>query len=86
MPVDPRLVELLPPFLKFMGDHELTAESDLRSLGLDSMQAIELLFAIEDTFGVVLQDDDLTEATFATVEGLWSAVQRAGEEQGVSAV
>ncbi|GAA0268360.1 hypothetical protein GCM10010302_02600 [Streptomyces polychromogenes] len=85
MSVDTRLIELLPPFLKFIGDHELTAASDLRSLGLDSMQAIELLFAIEDTFGVVLDDEDLTEATFATVEGLWSSVDRAREAQGVGA-
>ncbi|MGW1196721.1 acyl carrier protein [Streptomyces sp. NPDC002536] len=81
MPIDNRLLELLPPFLKFLGDQPLAPGSDLHSLGLDSMQAIELLFAIEDTFGVALDDDDLTEATFATVDGLWQAVVRAGGGQ-----
>ncbi|NBE50589.1 acyl carrier protein [Streptomyces sp. YC537] len=72
--MDPRLTELLTPFLKFLGDQEITAGSSLRDLGLDSMQAIELLFAIEDTFGVTLPDDDMNDETFATAGSLWAVV------------
>ncbi|MGW1175137.1 phosphopantetheine-binding protein [Kitasatospora sp. NPDC002543] len=75
--MDPRLPELLRPFLKFAGDREITAESPLREFGLDSMQAIELLFAIEDTFDVSLPDEDMNDATFETAGSLWTAVHRA---------
>ncbi|MER5435411.1 acyl carrier protein [Streptomyces sp. NPDC002588] len=77
--MDPRFTELLAPFLKFLGDEEITAETSLREQGLDSMQAIELLFAIEDTFAVVLPDEDMNDATFATAGSLWNAISAASE-------
>ncbi|MFI7026192.1 MULTISPECIES: phosphopantetheine-binding protein [unclassified Micromonospora] len=67
--------EMLRPFLKFAGDKEITEESRLRDLGLDSMREIELLFAIEDTFGVAVPDDKLVDSTFATAGGLWHVVE-----------
>ncbi|MFC7309290.1 acyl carrier protein [Streptomyces monticola] len=79
--IDPRLTELLTPFLKFLGDQEVTADSSLRDLGLDSMQAIELLFAVEDTFGVTLPDDDMNDETFATAGSLWAVVSAAIDAQ-----
>jgi acyl carrier protein len=73
--VDPDFVTMLRPFLKYSGaDHEFTAESRLRDLGLDSMQAIELLFAIEDCYGVTLPDEKLVDATFETAGTLWAEV------------
>ncbi|MEU2618171.1 phosphopantetheine-binding protein [Streptomyces sp. NPDC007157] len=74
--MDPRLTELLRPFLKNAGPDELviTSDTDLRRLGVDSMQAIELLFAIEDSFGISLPDDELNDATFATAGSLWRAI------------
>lgn len=73
-------VALLRRHLAYVGDMPLTADSDLRALGLDSMRAIELLFAVEDTFGVVIPDERLTDATFATGGALWSVIEelRAG--------
>ena len=72
--MDPGFATVLRPFLKYAGDQEITAESRLRDLGLDSMQAIELLFAIEDGYGVTLPDDKLVDATFETAGGLWTEV------------
>ncbi|MGW4162032.1 phosphopantetheine-binding protein [Streptomyces sp. NPDC004788] len=72
--MNPEFEGMLRPFLKYAGEQELTAESKLRELGLDSMQEIELLFAIEDTFGVQLPDELLTETTFATAGNLWQAI------------
>jgi acyl carrier protein len=74
--MDPSFVSLLRPFLKNAGDQEINAESRLRDLGLDSMQAIELLFAIEDGYGVTMPDDKLVDATFETGGGLWTEVSR----------
>ncbi|MEU0008763.1 acyl carrier protein [Streptomyces sp. NPDC006314] len=75
--MDARFTEMLKPFLPFLGDQPITADTPLRELGLDSMQAIELMFTLEDTFGVQLPDDALTEETFATAGNLWNAAVKA---------
>jgi acyl carrier protein len=79
--MDTRFIRMLRPFLKFSGDEPIEPESDLRKLGLDSMQAIELMFTVEDTFGVSLPDEELTDTTFATAGNLWRAVRAAIDEQ-----
>ena len=66
--------EMLKPFLTYLGDNPITTDTPLRELGLDSMQAIELMFALEDTFGVQLPDEALVEETFRTAGNLWNAV------------
>jgi acyl carrier protein len=43
------------------------------------MQAVELLFGIEDAFGVSLPDEELNDTTFATAGSLWSVVRTALE-------
>jgi acyl carrier protein len=53
--------------LKYLSaDDALEPDADLRSLGLDSMAAVDLLFDIEDSFDLVLPDEALVEQTFAT--------------------
>lgn len=73
-PIPESFTALLRPFLRFAGDAPIRPESRLRDLGLDSMQAIELMFALEDEFGVTLPDDKLTDATFETAGSLWGVV------------
>lgn len=61
--------------LKQTGDAgSLTMESNLYMLGLDSMAAVNLLFELEETFGVVFPDTFLTESTFETPTALKSAI------------
>jgi acyl carrier protein len=66
---------MLRPFLKYADHQEITAHTRLRDLGLDSMREIELLFAVEDTFGVVIPDDKLVDATFETGGSLWTVIE-----------
>ncbi|WP_328647604.1 phosphopantetheine-binding protein [Amycolatopsis sp. NBC_00348] len=82
--MDPRMTELLTPFLKFLNGRELGPDDSLRECGLDSMQSINVLFEIEDVFGISLPDEDITDATFATPATLWTAVSAQLEHQGVS--
>ncbi|RST16355.1 acyl carrier protein [Streptomyces sp. WAC05374] len=73
--MDDRFTRLLRPFLKNASeDTVITPQTDLRRLGVDSMQAIELLFAIEDTFGISLPDEELNDVTFASAGNLWRAI------------
>lgn len=69
-------VALLRPYLKYAGDQEISADAKLRDLGLDSLRAIELLFAVEDAFDVVIPDEQLTDATFETPGSLWTVIEK----------
>ena len=82
--MDKRFTDVLRPFLPLLGDTEPTEQSNLRDLGLDSMQAVNLLFAIEDELGVSLPDEDLNEATFATAGSLWHAVSAASGDEAAA--
>ena len=73
--MDTGFLTVLQPFLKYAGSQPITAESSLHDLGLDSMRAIELLFAIEDAYQVSVPDELLNDATFATAGSLWAAVK-----------
>lgn len=72
--MDARFTETLRPYLPFLQGDPITADTPLRELGLDSMQAIELMFALEDTFGAPLPDEALVEETFRTAGNLWEAL------------
>jgi len=81
--VNPAFIDMLRPFLKYAAGRPVLPDDSLRDLGLDSMREIELLFAIEDNYGVTLPDEMLTDTTFATAGQLWSAVAELAARQGV---
>lgn len=60
--MDAEFMALLRPYLRYPGDQTISGESRLRDLGLDSVPAIELLFAVEDANDVVIPDERLTDA------------------------
>jgi acyl carrier protein len=43
---------------------------------LDSMAVLTILVALEEHFGIVLEDEDVTAANFATVQTLCDLVDR----------
>ncbi|MFF8830835.1 acyl carrier protein [Streptomyces sp. NPDC015131] len=76
--MDQIFVDTLRPHLRYLDPgQELRPEDRLRDLGLNSMQAIDLVFDLEDNVGVLLPDDQLTDANFETAGTLWAAVQSA---------
>jgi acyl carrier protein len=85
--VNAEFTALLRPYLKYAGNQEISGDASLRDLGLDSMRAIEVLFAVEDAFGIMIPDEKLTDATFETPIALWSVIEElralsgAGEER-----
>lgn len=81
--MSPDFIVLLRPFLRYADGRQITPDAVLRDLGLDSMREIELLFAIEDTYGVTMPDEVLTDTTFSTAGQLWAAIEQIGESQGV---
>jgi acyl carrier protein len=78
--LDPEFERVLRCRLAYLpADSPLDPGVPLKDLGLDSMQAVELVFDIEDELGVVLPDEAMTAQTFATAASLWSAVRDALE-------
>ncbi|PYC66973.1 phosphopantetheine-binding protein [Streptomyces tateyamensis] len=72
---DQQFEDLLRKFLPFIGaDETLTADTDLRDLGLDSLGTVELLAQLEELYGVRFLDDALSLETFATPGVLWSTL------------
>ncbi len=71
-----RLLDILRPRLRFLnaGD-ELTLDSDLGKLGLDSMASIDLLMDLEAQLGVQIPDDSMDVDTFATPRHLLAIIE-----------
>lgn len=69
-------VALVGRYLKYTDGRAISSDAPLRDLGLDSMAAVELLFAVEDTYDIVIGDEHLTDATFETAGALWSVIQQ----------
>lgn len=61
----------------------LPPDEPLKNLGLDSMQAVDLVFDLEDELGVALPDEAMTADTFATASSLWEALGAADEPTSV---
>ncbi|GAT71263.1 acyl carrier protein [Planomonospora sp. ID91781] len=69
--------EILRRHLPFISaDDEMTWESDLRDLGLDSVGMVDLLSQLEGEYQVRFVDEALEMETFATPGTLWGALSR----------
>jgi acyl carrier protein len=70
------LLNVLQKHLKFANPAKnFPMDAELESLGLDSMSAIDLLLALEETFEIVFPDAMLTPEVFRSARSLESAVQ-----------
>ncbi len=54
-----------------VSDDELLIENGV----LTSLQTVELVMFMEERFGIVVEDDELDEETFATVQSIASLVE-----------
>lgn len=70
-----QFVTILREHLRFAGDGDVDPDANLRDLGLDSMGAVQLLFAVEDAYGVVIPDERFTDSTFESGGALWAVVE-----------
>ena len=63
-----------------LGDRTDLLEADTRLLGnipeLDSMAVVVVITALEEHFGFIVDDDEISADTFATVGTLWSFVDQ----------
>lgn len=72
---DERFEKILRSHLPFLPpDDALTEGLSLRDFGLDSIGTVELLSALESTYGFRFADDLLDMKTFATPGVLWASI------------
>jgi acyl carrier protein len=73
--LNPLLEEVLRPHLVLLDrDQPVAPETELRDMGVDSLSLIEVLVAVENTFGVEFPDEFLVAETFRTPGSLWAAI------------
>jgi acyl carrier protein len=59
----------------------LESDTDLAAAGLDSVQLISLVMALEAEYGVTFADEYFSSQTFATAGAVWQAVQELRSEK-----
>ena len=52
---------------------EIESTSDLRSLGIDSLDLVEIIMDVEDKFGIQFENDELNK--FVTVDDVVKAIE-----------
>lgn len=57
-------------------EEPLTPDADLASLGMDSLNMLGLMVAVEAEYAITIPTDLLVSNTFATPGALWKAVRR----------
>ncbi|MEH0935377.1 phosphopantetheine-binding protein [Micromonospora psammae] len=73
--LDPTFEAVVRRHLKRLdGDAPIPPDVPLKDLGLDSMEAVELVFDLEDELDLALPDEAMTAETFASADRLWQAV------------
>ena len=74
-----RIEAVVRPHLKFLEpEAPLGADDNLGEAGLDSMASIDLLLDLEDTFDLSIDDDLLTENSFASLAEIAKLVEASG--------
>ena len=63
-------IELLS---KRTNNKEITGETELRSLGIDSLDLVEIVMEAEEEFGIAISNDELNN--FTTVNDVVNAIK-----------
>ncbi len=66
------VLELLPN----VGSEELSDESDIFSLGLDSINAMTLVFSLQDAFDIKFETNEISFENFRTVADIVELIQK----------
>lgn len=70
-----QVIQVVGETLDVADDVELTEDTNLKELGADSFDLLELVTALEDEFGLTLDDDDVEK--IATIGQVVDAIKNA---------
>jgi len=75
VPWPPDFENLIRTHCRFLSDDTpIDGDVLLTAMGADSLQIVELIVGIEDTFDLILPQSVLTPEVFATPAAIWRAV------------
>lgn len=63
-------------------DAPLNPDAPLSTLGVDSLEIVDLIIEIEDSFGMEIPQELLTPEVFKCARTIWQAVDQVLAEQG----
>lgn len=77
-----KLIEIVAEVLKLSEEdkNRIDGDYDLTTIGLDSLNAIEVVVNLEAEFDIMVDDDDLSLDNLATIEMLEQIVEKYSEE------
>ena len=62
--------------LELSEDVELTEDTDLTTLGLDSMTCVEVVVNLEEEFGITVEEEDLLAENMASIHCIKDLIQK----------
>lgn len=65
--------EVLTNFSKIVKNKEVTLESNVRELGLDSLDVVDLLMDMEEKYGIEFENEEMT--SLVTISDVVNAIQ-----------
>ncbi|WP_182301959.1 phosphopantetheine-binding protein [Cohnella cholangitidis] len=66
--IELKISEIVREMLKVHGNVNLTADQNLFDIGLDSLNAIQLIVRLEEEFDIIIDDDELIFDNFDSIE------------------
>ncbi len=76
MEIEKLVREKLREIMQIENPEQLSAEEDLKEYGMDSLNAIELVVALEMEFGIEFSEEDLLVDNFCTIQKLVDTVNK----------
>lgn len=76
MEIEKLVREKLREIMQIENPEQLSAEEDLKEYGMDSLNAIELVVALEMEFGIEFSEEDLLVDNLCTIQKLVDTVNK----------
>lgn len=67
------LKEFIKIVSKFVKDKEVTEETELKNLGIDSLDLVEIIMDVEEQYNITFEDEELK--SFVTVGDVVKAIK-----------
>lgn len=55
---------------------DVTVDTNLREIGVDSITLMQLIVLIEEKYGIEIEDDDIVEDNWETISKIMSTVEK----------
>jgi acyl carrier protein len=86
MEVPDEFQRLIRPRCRFIGAGDFDPDAPLSAMGVDSLEVVDLIIEIEDSYGIEVPQELLTPEVFTSTVTIWLALRGLIGERGEPAV